>query len=102
MQTEVKFLGKIISRNGIFVNPDRIDAVKKWPRPKTRKEVESFIGFTNYLRDHIQRFSACTRASFKDWKALFWSSLHSNSFFVPVNRCNGSANSENLLIWSRW
>ena len=57
MQTEVKFLGKIISRNGIFVNPDRIDAVKKWPRPKTRKEVESFIGFTNYLRDHIQRFS---------------------------------------------
>jgi hypothetical protein len=57
MQTEVKFLGKIVSRNGISVNPDSIDAVKKWPRPKNKKEVESFIGFTNYHRDHIKRFS---------------------------------------------
>jgi hypothetical protein len=57
MQTEVKFLGKIISRNGMFVNPDSIDAVKKWPRPKNKKEVESFIGFTNYHRDHNKRFS---------------------------------------------
>jgi hypothetical protein len=29
MQTEVKFLGSIMSRNGMFVNPDSIDAVKK-------------------------------------------------------------------------
>jgi hypothetical protein len=57
MQTEVKFLGKIISRNGMFVNPDSIDAVKKWPRPKNKKEVESFIGFTNYQLDHIKKFS---------------------------------------------
>jgi hypothetical protein len=40
-----------------FVNPDSIDAVKKWPRPKNKKEVESFIGFTNYHRDHVKRFS---------------------------------------------
>jgi hypothetical protein len=57
MQTEVKFLRKIVSRNGISVNPDSIDAVKNWPRPTNKKEVESFIGFTNYHRNHIKRFS---------------------------------------------
>jgi hypothetical protein len=39
------------------VNPDIVDAVKKWPRPNLKKEVESFIGFTNYHRDHIKKFS---------------------------------------------
>ena len=57
MPTEVKFLGKIVNRNGISVNPDRIDAVQKSPRPKNKKEVESVIGFTNYHRDHINKFS---------------------------------------------
>jgi hypothetical protein len=31
--------------------------MKKWPRSKNKKEVESFIGFTNYHRDHINKFS---------------------------------------------
>jgi hypothetical protein len=31
MPTEVKFFGKIVNRNGNSVNPDSIDAVKKWP-----------------------------------------------------------------------
>jgi hypothetical protein len=31
--------------------------VQKSPRPKNKKEVESFIGFTNYHRDHINKFS---------------------------------------------
>jgi hypothetical protein len=65
MQTEVKFLGKIVSRNEISVNPDSIDAVKKWPKPKNKKEVESFIGFTNYHRDHIKRFSELASFSFR-------------------------------------
>ena len=57
MQTEVKFLEKIVNRNGISVNPDSIDAMKKRPRPTNKKKVESFIGFTNYHRDQIKRFS---------------------------------------------
>jgi len=57
LQTEVKFLGKVVSNNGISVNPDSIEAVKKWTPPKSKREVESFIGFTNYHRDHIKNFA---------------------------------------------
>ena len=56
-QTEVNFLGKVVGNNGISVNPDSIEAVKKWAPPKSKKEVESFIGFTNYHRDHIKNFA---------------------------------------------
>lgn len=57
LQTEVKFLGKIVCNNGISVNPDSIEAVKKWTPPRSKREVESFIGFTNYHRDHIKNFA---------------------------------------------
>lgn len=57
LQTQVKFLGKIVSENGIAVNPDSIEAVKKWPIPKGKKDVESFLGFSNYHRDHIKNFA---------------------------------------------
>ena len=40
-QTKVKFLGKVVSNNEISVNPDSIEAVKKWVPPKSKKEVES-------------------------------------------------------------
>ncbi|VDI47034.1 Hypothetical predicted protein [Mytilus galloprovincialis] len=54
---QVKFLGKIVSADGVAVNPDSIGSVKKWPTPRNRKEVESFIGFVNYHRDHIEQFA---------------------------------------------
>jgi hypothetical protein len=56
-QTEVNFFGKVVSNNGISVNPESIEAVKQWTPLKSKKEVESFIGFTNYHRDHIKNFA---------------------------------------------
>lgn len=45
------------SENGISVNPESIEAVKNWPIRKNKKNVESFLGFTNYHRKHIKNFS---------------------------------------------
>ena len=56
-QTEIKFLGKIVNSKGISINPESIDTVKNWPVPKCKKEVESFLGFANYHRDHISQFA---------------------------------------------
>ena len=39
------------------MNPENIQAVSSWPIPKNKKEVESFIGFANYHRDHIKQFA---------------------------------------------
>lgn len=59
-QTELKFLGKLVSAKGVSINPENIKAVATWPVPKTKKELESFIGFANYHREHINNFSEIT------------------------------------------
>lgn len=57
---ELKFLGRVVSTNGVSVNPDNIKAITSWPVPKNKKDLESFIGFANYHRDHIKNFSEIT------------------------------------------
>ena len=46
-QTEVSFLGHILSAKGILPNPEKVDKVRDLPIPKTSKEVHSFIGGQN-------------------------------------------------------
>jgi hypothetical protein len=54
---EVKFLGVVINRKGIRMDPDKIKAVKMWPEPKTEKEVQGFLGLTNYYRRFVQGYA---------------------------------------------
>jgi hypothetical protein len=56
-QKQVKFLGKIVSGDGIAINPDNVSAVINWPVPKCTKDVEKFLGFVNYHREHIHNFA---------------------------------------------
>lgn len=59
-QPEVEFLGKLVSANGISVAPAKIEAVQRWPSPKSKKELMSYLGFLNYHRDHIVNFAEMT------------------------------------------
>ncbi len=56
-RTEVKVLGKLVSRERISLDPDKIEAVKCWPNPTSVTEVESFQGFANYHRAHIKHYA---------------------------------------------
>jgi len=42
-----------MSKEGIFVDPQKIKAVMQWPRPKNVMEVRSFIGLTGYYRKFV-------------------------------------------------
>jgi Reverse transcriptase (RNA-dependent DNA polymerase) len=46
--SKVEFLGVVINHEGIQMDPDKIKAIKAWPEPKTVKEVQGFLGLTNY------------------------------------------------------
>jgi hypothetical protein len=51
-QTQVKFLGSIVSREGIAPDPEKIHQVKEWPVPTTLKEVRGFAALAGYYRRH--------------------------------------------------
>jgi hypothetical protein len=54
---EVKYLGLIISREGIKMDPDKIKAIVDWEIPRTVVDVQSFVGFANFYRRFIEDFS---------------------------------------------
>lgn len=56
-QTSVRYLGHIVSQKGVQTDPQKIEAVKTWPRPCTLKELRSFLGFSGYYRRFVQDYS---------------------------------------------
>lgn len=55
--SETKFLGYIISRDGLKPDPAKVSAIKSFVVPETPKEVKIFIGGLSYYRSFIQNFS---------------------------------------------
>ena len=54
---EVRFLGYIVSAQGVRMEDERIEAVKNWPEPTSVRDIQVFIGFANFYRRFIKGFS---------------------------------------------
>ena len=54
---EVAFLGHMVSREGISMDPSKVEAIFEWKRPKTPTEVWSFLGLERYYRKFILEFA---------------------------------------------
>src|SRR5262249_6148095 len=54
---EVGFLGHVINKDGIRVDPKKVEAVASWPRPQNVTEIRSFLGMVGYYRRFVKDFS---------------------------------------------
>ena len=54
---QVAFLGHMVSKDGIQVDPKKIETVADWLRPTTVTEIRSFLGLAGYYRRFVKDFS---------------------------------------------
>ncbi|KAI2646498.1 Transposon Tf2-9 polyprotein [Labeo rohita] len=81
---KVSFLGYIISPEGVAMDERKVNAVLNWPRPTTLKELQRFLGFSNFYRRFIQNFSSVavplTAMVKRGASRLTWSQLALQAF----------------------
>ena len=55
--SEVEYVGKTISKDGITMSDKQIQGVMDFPKPMNNTQLRSFLGFVNYFRDHVPNHS---------------------------------------------
>lgn len=60
-RTELLLLGFLVSTQGIRPDPKKLANIDDWPRPVTKQELQSFLGFANYFREHIPFYAHVSR-----------------------------------------
>ena len=58
---QVDYLGHLISRRGVEMNKEKIEAIINWPIPKTIKELRGSLGLAGYYRRFIKGFGLISR-----------------------------------------
>ena len=53
---EVKYMGHIVSHEGVKVDPNKIKAIKEWKVPTTIKQLRGFLGLTEYYRKFVKNY----------------------------------------------
>lgn len=75
LREKVNYLGFIISSDGLMTDPKKVEGIVKYTRPKTVKEVQSFVGMCNYYRRYIPDYAGlakplynlCKKEAIFDW-----------------------------------
>ena len=92
-ETEVKFFGMKLNRQGVVPDPAKIEALLKLPEPKTEPLLQSFLGMINYLSRFEPKVADLThrlRSLLKKSNEFIWTNAHSQDFKKVIDiMCKG-------------
>jgi hypothetical protein len=54
--SEVEYLGHLVGKDGVRVDPKNIEAMQDWPHPKTLKRLCGFMGLTGYYCKFVKNY----------------------------------------------
>jgi hypothetical protein len=57
LQTEIHFLGFQVKNGCLSAGEGKLEKIRKWPVPRTARDVQSFVGFANFLRSLVPEFA---------------------------------------------
>ena len=78
-QTEVKYLGHVISENEVRPLRDNLIAIKDFPIPKTKKNIRQFLGKVNFYHKYIPNAAKTLEP--------FYKLLRKESIFIWSEKC---------------
>lgn len=70
---KLEYLGMIVGKGQVKMDPKKLKVVSEWPVPTKKKELQSFLGFCNFYRRFIQDYSKVTRLLYDLTKLGEWS-----------------------------
>ena len=84
MKSEIQYLVRVVSAEGIKPDPKAVAKLRDWEIPRNKTEMQSFIGFANYYRE------------FLPWHAKLVAPLHA----ITGNKANFAWGSEQQLAFN--
>lgn len=77
---EIKFLGHVVRHNSIEIDPEKISAIRQWPVPHNKKQVQRFLGLAGYMRQYVQGFSSMAQPLHAVVNKFQWGPLQQKAF----------------------
>ena len=59
--SELEFVGRVVSEKGLQISRTKIQSVLEFPLPTVSKQLKSFLGTANYLRDFVRDYSTISQ-----------------------------------------
>ena len=103
LQTQVTYLGHVVSAQGVSPDPEKTSQIESWPMPQSAKDVQRFLGLANYYRRFIKSFATIAKPLHRLTEkgvAFSWTPECENSFNLLKTQLT-SAPTLTLPDWSR-